>query len=223
MFSRALALTALVPLAFAVACGDDDTTGVNNGFATARFVNVTNSSVDVANGGTIGSSNLAFGGQTSCMSVNANGGTGLAFNQAGTSTPVSGFSQSFASGGNYTVVAYPSATGATQFLTLNNTFTPTSGQAGLRIVNAASGSGNLVAVGNGSTLGTGTGVGFGTSGNFMSVNSGSQALTFNTGTGTSTVASAGTLNLAAGQNYTLIVAPPSSGTTSLRTILVPSC
>ena len=109
-------------------------------------------------------------------------------------------------------------------LTVNNSgFTANSGQAGLRIINAASGSGNLVALGGGTALGTGTGVGFGTAGSFMNVNAGSQAITFNTGTGTSTAANAGTLNFTSGQNYTLVVAPAATGSTALRTFLVSGC
>jgi len=109
-------------------------------------------------------------------------------------------------------------------LTVNNSgFTANTGQAGLRIVNAASGSGNLVALGGGTALGTGTGVGFGSAGSFMNVNAGSQAVTFNTGTGTSTAANAGTLSFVAGQNYTLVVAPAATGSTTLRTFLVSGC
>lgn len=72
-------------------------------------------------------------------------------------------------------------------------------------------------------LGTGTGVPFGTGGGFLNVNAGSQAVTFNTGAGTATVANAGTLSFAAGQKYTLIVAPAAAGSTTLRTFLVTGC
>jgi len=121
------------------------------------------------------------------------------------------------------VIAYPSSTG-TQFITVSNSgFTPTTGQAGLRVFNAAATSGNLVALGNGTALGTGTGVSYGNAGSFMSVPAGSQAVTFNTGTGTTTAANAGTLNFTAGQNYTLVVAPAATGSNTLRTFLVPGC
>lgn len=229
MLQRSLALAALVPFCLLAACGsdDDNVTGTNSNTATVRFINATGTTIDVSNAGTVGASNsnLGFGTSSTCMTVNTSGtnGTGLAFNNAGTSTALSGFTQNFAAGGNYTVIAYPSSAG-TQFITLSNAgFTPTSGSAGLRIFNAASGSGSLVALGNGTALGTGTGVSFGTAGTFMNVTAGSQAITFNTGTGTATVANAGTLNLTAGQTYTLVVGPAATGSSALRTFIVGGC
>jgi len=222
-------IAALLPLfVLAGACddNDDDVTGVGNSTATVRFINATNTNIDVSNGGTVstGNGNLGFGVSSSCTTVNT--ATGLQFNQAGTTTAIPGFTQTFSSGGNYTVVAYPgTGTTGTQFVTYNNAgFTANTGQAGLRIVNAASGTGNLVALGNGTALGTGTGVPFGTAGSFMSVNAGTQAVTFNTGTGTATVPSnAGNLTFTAGQNYTLVIAPAATGSTTLRTFLVTGC
>jgi hypothetical protein len=232
MFQRSRALAALLPLLIlAGACddNDDDVTGVgNNSTATVRFINATNTNIDVSNAGSVGSANgnLGFGISTSCMTVNTSG-TGLQFNQAGTTTAIPGFASTFTSGGNYTVIAYPgTGTTGTQFVTFNNAgFTPNTGQAGLRIVNAASGSGSLFVLGNASVLGGATtGVGFGTAGNFMSVNAGTQAITFNTGTGTATVPSnAGNMTFVAGQNYTLVVAPAATGSTTLRTFLVTGC
>jgi hypothetical protein len=226
MLHRSVAIAALVPLVVLAACGDDNDDNTTNptSTATVRFINATNTNIDVSNGGTVatGNGNLAFGGSSTCMTVNLSG-TGLAFNQAGTTTAIQGFTPSFSANGNFTVVAIPATTG-TQFLTLDNSgFTPTSGSAGLRVVNAASGTGSIVALGGGTVIGTGTGVPFGTGGAFMNVAAGSQAITFNTGTGTTTVANAGSLNFTAGQNYTLIVAPAATGSTTLRTFLVTGC
>jgi hypothetical protein len=225
MLHRSLAVAALIPFCLLAGCNDDDsTTGVNTSTATVRFINATNTTIDVSNAGTVatGNGNLAFGASSTCMKVNTTG-TGLTFSQAGTTTPIPGFTPSFNTNGNFTVVAIPTSTG-TQFLTLDNSgFTATAGQAGLRVVNAASGTGSIVALGGGTVLGTGTGVPFGTGGSFISVAAGSQAITFNTGTGTATVANAGTLNLTAGQNYTLVVAPAAAGSTALRTFLVTGC
>ena len=229
MLFRSRAMLALLPLFVLAACGDDDSdvTGTNPSTATVRFINATNTGVDVSNAGTVGtgSGNIAFGGSSSCLTVSTSGtsGTGLAFNQPGTTTAIPGFTQNFTTGGNYTVIAYPSSTG-TQFATISNSgFTPTTGQAGVRIFNAAATSGNLVALGNGTALGTGAGVSYGNAGGFMNVNAGSQAITFNTGTGTTTAANAGTLSFTAGQNYILVVAPAATGSTTLRTFLVPTC
>ena len=226
MSHRSRAIIALFPLFAIAACGSDDTeiAGINAGNATVRFINATNSSIDVSNGGTVasGNGNIAFGGNSSCMTVNTSG-TGLVFNQPGTTTAIPGFTQSLASGGNYSVIAYPSSTG-TQFIAVSNGgFTPTSGQAGVRIFNAASTIGSIVALNNGTALGTGTGVSYGTAGGFMNVPSGSQTITFNTGTGTTTIATTAALNFTAGQNYTLVVAPAATGSNTLRTFLVAGC
>ena len=229
MFHRSRAIIALLPVFALAACGSDDTdvTGINNSTATVRFINATNSNIDVSNAGTVasGNGNIAFGGNSSCMTVNISGtsGTGLVFNQPGTTTAIPGYTQSLASGGNYSVIAYPSSTG-TQFITVSNSgFTPTSGQAGLRVFNAASTIGSIVALNNGTVLGTGTGVSYGTAGAFMNVPSGSQTITFNTGTGTTTIATTSALNFTAGQNYTLVVAPAATGSNTLRTFLVQGC
>ncbi len=219
---------ALLSVCAIAACGsDDNVTNTNPSTATVRFINASSQNIDVSNGGTVatGNNNLAFGANSACMTVNTSGstGTGLAFNQAGTTTAIPGFTQSFAANGNYTVIAYPSSTG-TQFITLDNAgFTPTSGQAGLRVFNAASTIGSIVALNNGTALGTGTGVSYGNAGAFMNVPTGSQTITFNTGTGTTTVANTGSLSFTAGQNYTLVVAPAATGTNTLRTFMVAGC
>ena len=229
MFLRSRAIFALLPLVVLAACGDDDpaVTGINSSTATVRFINASTSNIDVSNAGSVaaGNGNIPFGGNSSCLTVNTTGtsGTGLAFNQPGGTTPVPGFTQSFTTGGNYTVIAYPSSTG-TQFATISNGgFTPSSGQAGLRVFNAAATIGSIVALSNGTALGTGTGVTYGNAGAFMNVAAGSQAMTFNTGTGTPTIANAGNLSFTAGQNYTLIVAPAATGSNTLRTFLVAGC
>jgi len=227
-FRAALAALALLSVCALAACGSsDDVTGANSSTATVRFINASTQNIDVSNAGSVatGNNNLAFGANSSCMTVNTSGnsGTGLAFNQPGTTTAIPGFTQSFAAGGNYTVIAYPSSTG-TQFITLNNSgFTPTSGQAGLRVFNAASTVGSVVALNNGTALGTGAGVSYGSGGAFMNVPSGSQTITFNTGTGTTTIANTGSLSFTAGQNYTLVVAPAATGTNTLRTFMVAGC
>jgi hypothetical protein len=228
MRHRSLALTALstlAPLIVATACSDNDNdTGTLNN-ATVRFVNATgNSNISVANNGVVGTGNnaLGFGGGSSCMTVDATT-PNLSFTNSGTNAAIGGFTPAFASGGNYTVVAYTGANGTTQFATLNNAFTPASGQTGLRVFNAASGTGNLVINGNGTALGTGTGVGFGTGGSFFSAPAGSQTITFNTGAGTSTVANGGAMSFTAGQNNTVVVGPAATGSTPLRVFSATGC
>ena len=228
MLFRSISVLALGSIVAVAACSnasDNTVTGVGTN-ATVGFVNATgNSNISVANNGAVasGNGNLAFGGNSSCMTVNPNANT-LAFTNASTSAAINGFSPAFASGGHYTVVAYTDALGNTRFATLNNTFTPASGSAGLRVFNAASGSGNVFALGNGTTLGTSTtGVGFGASGDFFSVPAGTQSITFNTGTGTTTVTNAGNMTFNAGQNYTLILGPATTTGGTPRAFLVSGC
>jgi hypothetical protein len=227
MHFRSLALCALASAALVAACGDDDedVTGVNNNStATVRFVNATNTNISVANSGTVGTGNsaLAFGINSSCMTVNTTSPS-LSFTNSGTGAAVTGFTPSFATGGNYTVVAYTDASGNTQFATLNNSFTPTTGQAGIRVFNAASGSGNIVLNGTTGALNGGATTSFGNTGTFFSTPSGSSTLTFNTGAGTSTLASTGSVSLTAGQNSTVILGPAAAGSTSRRAFVSTGC
>jgi len=226
MYYRSLALCALASAALLAACGDDDddVTGVNNSTATVRFVNATNTNISVANGGTVGAGNsaLAFGASSTCMTLNTSS-PNLTFTNSGTNSAISGFTPSFTSGGNYTVVAYTDASGNTQFATLSNAFTPTTGQAGLRVFNAASGSGNIVLNGGSGALNSGATTAFGTSGTFFSVPAGSSTLSFNTGTGTSTLASTGSVTLTAGQNSTVVLGPAATGSTTRRAFVTTGC
>lgn len=227
MVYRSLALCALVSAAFIAACddNDDDVTGVTNNTATVRFVNATgNSSISVANAGVVGTGNsaLAFGGNSSCMTVNTSS-PNLTFTNSATNASITGFTPTFAANGNYTVVAYSDASGATQFATLNNAFTPATGQAGVRVFNAASGSGNIVLNGTSGALNAGATTGFGTSGTFFSAPSGASTFTFNTGTGTPTLASTGNVTLTAGQNSTVILGPAATGSTNRRAFVSTGC
>ena len=225
-----LRLTLAIPLLALAACGDDDDddlTGTGN-TATVRFVNATGTSYDAALNGTVGtgSGNLGFGGSTSCMTLNATT-PGLTFRNAGTTTTVSGFTPNFQRGGSYTVVAVPGTGGTTQFITLPSTNTPASGQAGVRVFNAAQGFGNfdVHVTAPGAALGTA---------NATNVTTGNASSWFNTSGGTSQVrfATAGTQNVAlnfgnqnftAGQNATIVIAPPAAGSTTLRAFMVPNC
>jgi hypothetical protein len=223
-----LLAVALVPLALA-ACDDTDKDTATGPFnnATVRLLNATNTSLTVSNAGVVatGNNNINFGAGSSCMAVNTSGqtGTGLTFTQAGTTTPIS-FTPSFASGGNYTVVAYTNAAGGAQFAIIDNTgFTPAVGQAGLRVVNASSGTASLFPTSGATPLGASTGIASGTAGTFVSLAANNPSVTVNTGAGTSNIATAGPLTLVPGQNYTLVIGSPAAGSTSLRTFMLPTC
>jgi hypothetical protein len=226
MRNRTLTFCALMSLAFFAACDDNETVTSLGTTATVRFVNATgNTNISVANDGTVGAGNsaLAFGSGSSCMTVNSTN-PNLTFTNSGTGVPITGFTPSFASNGNYTVVAYTDASGNTQFATLNNAFTPTTGQSGLRAFNAASGSGNVVLNAAGTPLNGGATTAFPTAGAFFSTPAGTSTYTFNTGTGTTTLATVpGNVTLTAGQNSTAVLGPAATGTTTRRAFFTTGC
>jgi hypothetical protein len=222
---RLLTLCALASAVLIAGCDDEDDISSPNTTATVRFVNATgNSNISVAQNGTVGTGNsaLGFGSGSSCMTVNS-GTPNLTFTNSSTGASISGFTPNFSSNGNYTVVAYTDASGNTQFTTLNNSFTASSGQSGLRVFNAASGSGNVVLNGNGSALNGGSTTAFGNAGSFFSTPAGTSTYTFNTGTGTSTIATAGSQTLNAGQNSTAIIGPAATGSTTMRAFFSTGC
>jgi hypothetical protein len=208
-----------VPLVFAAACGDkvngSDIVAVGTP-ATVRFINATDLPITVANNGLVatGSTGLVFGGSTACLPVSSNAlvltnasGTNLAFTPALTA------------GGDFTVVAFTDANGNTQFATLPNSFSPASGQAGVRIFNAATGQPTLTFASNGTTLGTA--VPFGTASDFITVPSGTDDITFsNSG---AMILDAGSMNLSPGTATTIVIGPAATGSTTLRAFSVGGC
>lgn len=225
MLRRSISLVALASLAVLGACGDDvDNVTVPTNTATVRFINATNSTIAVANNGSTDALNsgLVFGNGSTCLTVNSATPT-LGFTNTGTSTAISGFTPSFATGGNYTVVAYTDANGNTQFTTLDNSFTPVSGQSGLRVFNAAPGSGDVMLLSNGTSLNNGLSTSFGNSSLFFSTPSGAQTFTFNTTADSTQMGSSGAVTLTPGQNSVVVLGPAASGSTTLRSFVATGC
>ena len=195
--------------------------------ANIRLANATASALDFVQGTTAltGGSNLAFGTSSACASVNATT-PNLSVRVNGTTTALPGFTPTLQAGTSYTVIAYPSGAN-TAFATLTNIFTPTAGQAGFRVFNA---SGIVTAFDafvttQGAPLGTATVSNVLNAANsaFVSVPAGSQQIRL-TATGLTVVLlDMGAQTLTAGQNYTLVIAPPSSGQTAPRAFLVAGC
>jgi hypothetical protein len=195
--------------------------------ATVRLANATDAALDLRQGTSVvsGGSNLAFGASSSCTSVTA-ASPGLAVALAGTTTGLAGFAPTLVAGNSYTFVAFP-GTGATSFVTLVNTFTPTTGQAGFRVFNATGGAIGLDAfvTALAAPLGTATvsNAVTGTASAFVSVPAGAQQIRLTTTALTVVLLDLGSQTLAAGTNYTLVIAPPASGSATLRAFLVPGC
>jgi len=194
--------------------------------ATVRLANATDNPLNFLQNATAlsGGSNIAFGTSSACSSVNATT-PALTITQPPSTTPLAGFAPTFTAGNSFTVVAYPSASGV-QFSTLSNTFTAASGQAGLRVLNGTGGATGLdvFVTAPGAPLGTATfaNVASGASSAFSSVATSSQIRVTATGS-TTVLLDLGTQTLPAVQNTTIVLAPPASGSTTIRGFLVPGC
>lgn len=227
---RTLALAlAAASVALAACDDDDDITGLSANNATVQFINATALSLDIAQGGTVATGNgaLSYGTTSTCITADATS-SNLAVRQTGTSTALAGFTPTFLAGGNYSVIAYPGAGATTLFATVSNAFTPTAGQGGLRVFNAA-GAGTSYDIYIGAAGGTATtlvanNVGSGSGSSYFNVaagsgqqvritNAGSQAVVLDTGSRTFT----------SGQNVTLVIAPPTAGSTTPRAFFVVVC
>ena len=220
---------ALVATCVALAACGDDGMGPTGNNATVRFVNATSVSLDIAEDGSVATGNgaLSFGTESNCMSVRATDPE-LAVRQTGTSAPLAGFTPAFQAGGNYTVIAYPGAGGATQFATVSNAFTPSAGQAGLRVFNAVAPgtSYDVYAGAAGATTVTvgANNVGYGSGSSYFNVAAGTAQQVRITNAGTQTlVLDVGMRTFILGQNVTLVLAPPAPGSTTPRGFYATGC
>lgn len=196
--------------------------------ATVRLINATGSSLSFLQNGTAvtGGSSIAFGSASGCASVPVANPL-LTVTQAGSTTALSGFTPTLTAGTSTSFVAYPTAAGGVQFASLGNTFTPASGQAGFRVFNATTATTGYDAfvTAAGAVLGTATvsNVLAGAGSSFISVPSGTQQIRLTSTGGTTVLLDAGSQTLTAGQNYTLVIAPPAAGSTTPRAFLIQGC
>jgi len=194
--------------------------------ANVRFANATDTPLNFLQNGTAlsGGSNLAFGASSACASINA-ATPALTVTEPPSTTPLAGFAPTLVAGKSFSIVAF-SGTSGVQFATLSNTFTATAGQAGFRVFNATAGATGLdvFVTAPAAPLGTATAANVlnGTGSAFVSVAPDTSQIRI-TGTGSTTVLlDMGKQALTAGQNTTLVIAPPASGTTP-RAFLVIGC
>jgi hypothetical protein len=208
--------------------GGTNTDSLTN--ARIRFVNATSTSYDVATGGnvTTGNGALGFGGASTCISTNA-ATPNVAVRVAGTTNAVPGFSTAYQIGVSYTVIAYTGANGTTQFATIADTYTPTSGQTAFRAFNAGSASSSydvyVTAPGAALTLTppTFSTLTAGSNSGFIDVSTTSPQQVRVTVAGAKVVVlDLGNVAFVAGQSVTLVLAPPLTGTTP-RSFLVAAC
>jgi hypothetical protein len=218
MFRPSYLLVA-VPLVFAAACGDkfNGVAIIANG-ATVRFVNATNTPINITNAGLVADTDVVFGAQSGCLNVAVASTGGLLFTNFNNGTTIV-FAPSFTVGGSFTVVAFEDATGNIAFSTLNNAFTPNSGSAGLRLFNAVASIPSATVLLNGTAVDGAAA--FGTANAFSSIPSGSADVTFESGT--TQVLDAGQMTFTAGQSQTIVLGPAAATTTALRSFTVNGC
>jgi hypothetical protein len=189
--------------------------------ATARFVNATITSLDLAQSGVVnpGNGNIAPGGAVNCFPVSDFETPGLSVRSAGTTAELAGFSPRFSPGGHYTLVGFPSATGGIQFATIPTATLPNAGRSALRLFNASPAitTADFYVTVPGTAFGAPreTGIAFGTASGSFDVPAGTiQARTISVGP---VVTDLGNFILAADRSYSIIL----SGATA--PILVPDC
>jgi len=196
--------------------------------ANVSLVNATDASLNLVQNGTVlaNGSAIAFGNSSACTSVPA-AASGLSVTSGSSTTALTGFSPTLTAGSSFAIVAVPSSGGGTSFVTLNNTFTPTSGQTGLRVFNATTATtGFDVFVGPvGAVLGTATttNVAAGATSSFVSVPAGTEQIRLTNTGSTSVLVDLGSQTLVAGKNMTLVIAPAAAGSSTPRAFLVTGC
>lgn len=238
MHSRRItaAILALATATTLIACSDDDDdnpVGTGNNNTTVRFFNATTDGVnlDVAQNGTVGTgnSNVAFGAATSCTKVN-DSNPQLTIRPAGSTTNLTGFSPSFASGGTYTVLV-TGTQASPVFTILNDQFdAPSTGNAAVRIVNATSSATTDgtwdVFVNPGTTLGApnATALVQNAASAYLTVPAGAASTIRLTNTGsTDTLQDISVPSLTSGTVTTIVVTDAASGSTDLQTFTLAAC
>ena len=230
------AILALVTVAALSACSDDSDNPVDNGNtnATVRVLNATTGTLnlDVAQNGTVGTgnSNVAFGSASACTKVNSTS-SGLTIRTAGSTTDLTGFTPAFTAGKTYTVLV-TGTQAAPVFTPLDDAFTtPTTGNAGVRIINATSsattGTGSWdIYVNPAATLGSPnvTAIGRTNASSYLTVPAGQANTIRLTNAGSTTKLQDITVpSITSGTVQTIVVTDASTGSTTLRTFNLAAC
>jgi len=226
---RTLALALIASSVTLASCGSDDVTGTNANNATVQFINATAVSLDVAQGGSVATGNgaLSYGTTSLCVVTDASS-SNLAVRETGTSTALAGFTPAFQPGGNYSVIAYPGAPGEILFGTVSNAFTASAGQGGLRVFNAAAAGTSydiyVSAPGASSATAGANNVGYGSGSSYFNVAAGTAQQVRITNAGTQAVVlDVGNRTFTPGQNVTLVITPPVTGSPAPRSFYVTGC
>jgi hypothetical protein len=203
------------------ACNDTENNFVPSTTAGVRFVNTTGTPITLTNTGllTAASTTLGFGEASACLFVNLPTSSvpslTVTNNVTGRTTT---FTPDLTAGANVTVVAYGDSAGNIHFAGINNNFVPAPNDAGLRFFNGASVTPLFM---RRAGVAISTAAGFGAASTPVSVPTDSASITFSNGS--SIVLDAGLMAFPPGQNSTVFLGPPASGTVPLRFFTVQGC
>jgi hypothetical protein len=196
--------------------------------AILRIVNATGTALDLTSGGQVvgGSGHVTAGATGDCIHVDP-AGPALGLREAGSMSDLGSFDPTIMARTSYTVLAYTSDVGSIETLTLVDAFAPTSGLAGLRIVDVAPtlGSLDVYVTPRSGPLGVPStaSIGYGSDTGFFEVNPGASQVRFTTATTSSVVFDAGTINLLPGQRATLVLSQPAGAAGTPVAKLIPAC
>ena len=228
---RTLAISSLVVLTALAGCDVGSRIpglGGSENDMLLRIVNTTGTTLDLTSSGQPvgGEGHVAPGATSGCIRV-SEGTTTLGLRQAGATSDVASFAPTLTPRTSYTVVAFTSLTGSVQTATFTNDFVPTTGLAGLRIMDVAPTLGSLdvyVTPRNGSLDAPSTAsIGFGSNTGFFDVNPGTSQVRFTQATTFNVVFDAGTITLQPGQLSTLVISQPSGTGGAPVASLAPAC
>ena len=227
---RTLAVATLVLAALAGCNAGSGISGVGGSTndALLRIVNATGTALDLTSGGQMvgGSGHVTAGTTSDCIRVDP-AGAALGLREAGAVSDLGSFAPTIAPRTSYTVIAFTSDVGSTQTFTLADEFIPTSGLAGLRIVDVAPGLGSLdvyITPRSGPLdVPSTASIGFGSNTGFFDVNPGINQVRFTTATTSTIVFDAGTINLLSGQLATLVLSQPGGAAGTPVAKLIPAC
>lgn len=233
MTSRRARAALTIGIAFALVACDTGSRipglGGSQNDVSFRIVNTTGTALDLTSSGQPlgGSGHVNAGTSSACIRIDPSTTTAVGLREAGAPSDVGGFVPALVPRASYTVVAYTSDVGTTQALTLSDAFVPTSGLAGLRIVDVAPGLGSLdvyVTPQGGALAGPSTAsVGYGGDTGYFDANPGTSQVRFTRATTTTLVFDAGAITVAPGQLSTLVLAQPGGAAAAPVSVLVPAC
>jgi hypothetical protein len=216
-------------LGLGVAGGDGNVDSTNS--ATVRVANATDLSIDVARGNAsagAGNAALGFGRSSTCIST-ASASSDVVVRASGSVTPLAILSTPLLVGRSYTVVAFTDAANAVQLVSVERSFAPASGQAGLAVVNTTLGVAYdvFVTAPGASLVGvtpTVANVGPGLASTFVNVDATSPRQVQIAQNG-ATVADLdlGNVTFVPGQSMTLVIAQPAGQSLAVRAFLVAEC